>query len=74
MWLIIHLAPRGSNCNRFLFSLYQGYPPYNSFLTVSIGIEKGLFFYFSRHVRSRQIVYGQDTWYIGIFYQATLCR
>ena len=32
------------------------------------------FFYLSRHVRSRHIVYGPDTWYMDIFYQATLCR
>ena len=74
MWLIIYLATRVSNCNIFLFSLYQGYPPQNSLLTVSIGNEKRLFLYFSRHVRSRHIVYGQDTWYMDIFYQVTLCR
>ena len=73
MWLNTDLTTRGSNCNRFLFSLYQGLPPYNSFLTVSIDNEN-FFFYLSRHVRSRHIVYGQDTWYMDIFYQATLCR
>ena len=53
----------------FFFSLYQGYPIQNSFLTVSI--DNDFFFCFSRHVRSRHIEYGQDTWYMDIFHQAT---
>ena len=55
MWLNTNLTTRGSNCNRFLFSLYKGYPPSKSFLTVSIDNEKKNF-YLSRHVRSRHIV------------------
>ena len=43
MWLNTNLTTRGLNCNIFLFSLYQGYPPLNSFLTVSIDNE----FFFS---------------------------
>ena len=57
----------------FIF-IISGLPPYNSFLTVSIDNEKLLFFYLSRHVRSWHIVYGQATWYMDTFYQATLCR
>ena len=64
MWLNTNLTTRGSNCNRFLFSLYQGYPPKNSFLTVSIDNE--FFFLFklackikAHSVWTRHLVHGQ---------------
>ena len=74
MWLNANLTTRGSNCNRFLFSLYQGYPLRKAFDQYQLTMKIFFFFYLSRHVRSRTIVYGQDTWYMDIFYQATLCR
>ena len=73
MWLNTNLTTRGSNCNIFLFSLYQGYPLKIAFWLYQL-IMKHFFFYLSRHVTSRHIVYGQDTRYMDIFYQATLCR
>ena len=49
----------------FLFLLYQGYPAYNSFWTVSIGNKKGLFSLFqsackikAHSVWTRHLVHG----------------
>ena len=52
---------------------HQGLKLQHIFIFITSGLPQ-FFFYLSRHVRSRHIVYGQDTWYMDIFYQATLCR
>ena len=67
MWLMINLAPGAQTVTDFYFHYIRV-----TLLRIAIGNEKGFFFYHSRHVRSRHIVYGQDTWYMDIFYQATV--
>ena len=62
MWLITNLTTRAQTARDFYFQFIRINPFRIAFLTVSIDNEKKIFFfYYSRHVRSRHIVYGQDT-------------
>ena len=73
MWLITNLTHMGSTCKTFYFHNIRVTPLRIAFLQYQLTMKKYPFFYCSRHERSRHIVYGQDTWYMYIFYQATLC-